>query len=44
MPRPPNPKPPQLYSCGGFVILVIVERYCFIRNLLGLAMTYSPTS
>ena len=31
---PPNTKPPQLYSYGGFVILLIVERYCFYQELI----------
>ena len=31
---PPKAKPPQLYSCGGFVILFIVERYCFYQELI----------
>lgn len=33
-PSPPNPKPPQLNSYGGFVILLIVERYFFYQELI----------
>ena len=29
-----NTKPPQLNSYGGFVILLIVERYCFYQELI----------
>ena len=29
-----NTKPPQLNSYGGFVIFLIVERYCFYQELI----------